>query len=286
MKVRQSGNCVSLADARLSRLFDCLVRLKGSKGQDVEAMTRLRTCVEADLFGRDRPIDLPRLYAVLRGTTMLPILADVVDDVSQQFVVAGKRVVAVLLVLAARIQCDIESADAGFGRLVSNIGPLRALERALCQRLACEFVSFDPRLYAPPLLGLVAPTTLRAHARALICGQSPEAPIAVRPVVPQRQPEWRIVSLLGAAVHSHSNWIDTSAPIPLGAVELAKADLCLEELHPLPDQPEAHVECRAHGVHFLRGGVRFAEDVRRGLRLGVQHYDADPSGWARPVRHL
>lgn len=275
MKAINAGKCVNLASARVARLYDCVQRLSASNGQDIDALHRLRGYVEADLLGRDRPVDLPRIYGVLRGTALLPILAEVVDDVSQQFVIAGKRVAAVVLVLAARLHSNAEDVKAEDGRIVSNLGPLRGLERALRQRLGCESVSFDPRFYPPPLLGLVGARQIRAHAAALMAARPPEAPVVIRPIVAQRQPEWRIVSLLGAVVHAHAKWIDARAPIPVGLGDLAKADLCLEEVHPRPGSPEAHVECRAHGVHYLRGGVRFAEDVRRGLRTGVQHFGAD-----------
>lgn len=275
MKSINAGKCVNLESARVARMYDCVQRLSASNGRDIDALHRLRAYVEADLLGRDRPVDLPRIYGVLRGTAMLPILAEVVDDVSQQFVIAGKRVAAVVLILAARLHCDAEDLKAGDGRIVSNLGPLRALEHALRQRLGCQSVSFDPRFYPPPLLGLVDARQIRSHAAALMAAQPPEAPVVIRPIVSQRQPEWRIVSLLGAVVHANTQWIDTRAPIPIGPGELAKADLCLEEVHSRPGAREVHVECRAHGVHYLRGGVRFAEDVRRGLRTGVQHLGAD-----------
>lgn len=275
MNKGRSGNCINLARARFSRILDCVLRLQASDGEDVEALDRLRTYVEADLLGRDRPIDMPLLYDTLRGTSTLPFLAEVVDDVSQQFLMAGKRVTSILLVLATRVQCECEGFDPLQGRLVANMPPLHAFERALLERMKCELVSFDPRLYSPPLLGLVAPRQIREHARSLICGRPPDAPVVLRPLVPQKQPDWRIFGLLGAVVHPRTNWIDTSAPIAIGPVELAKADLCVEELHAPAGGPEIQVECRAHGVHYLRGGVRLAEDVRRGLRIGTLHFGAD-----------
>lgn len=275
MNQSRSGNCISLARARFSRIFECVVRLRDSGGHDAEALDRLRTLVEADLLGRERPIDLPLLYDALRGTAMLQILAEVVDDVSQQFVMAGKRVTAILLVLATRVQCDQDGLDPLQGRLMANLPPLRALERALRERLQSELVTFDPRLYPPPVLGLVAPRQIRAHARSLICGRPPDAPVALRPLVPQKRPDWRVFGMLGAVVHTGTDWIDTTASIPIGAMELAKGDLCVEELHTPTGGPEIHVECRAQGVHFLRGGIRLAEDVRRGLRIGTQHFASD-----------
>ncbi len=278
MNVSRSGNCISLARVRLSRVFDCILRLHASGGADAEALDRLRAFVEADLLGRDRPVDLPLLYETFRGTTMLSVLAEVVDDVSQQFLMAGKRVTSILLVLATRVQCDRDGFDPLQGRMVANVPPLKALERAMLERLGFELVTFDPRLYSPPLLGLVAPRQIRAHARSLVCGRPPDAPVALRPLTPQKQPDWRVFGVLGAVVHAQADWVDTTAPIDIGPVELAKADLCIEELHTPKGEAEIHVECRAHGVHYLRGGVRLAEDVRRGLRIGTQHFLADTCG--------
>lgn len=275
MKPRRNGNCISLESARFSRIANCVLELNFGNGQDKGALESLRTYVEADLLGRDRPVDLPRLYEALRGTAALNLLTDVVDDVSQQFVFSGKRVACLMLVLAARVQCEGSNIDPDQGRVVANLPPVRALERALRETLQCDKVSFDPRLYVPPLLGLASPRKIREHARGLAWGQSPEAPIALRPLMPQPQPDWRILCLLGAAVFSEPDWIDTRAPISIGSLELAEADLCLEEPFPMVKGARIQVECRAHGVHYFRQGVRFAEDVRRGLRIGLQHYDAD-----------
>lgn len=276
MTPRRSGNCISLASARFSRIANCVLELKFGEGDAANALERLRAYVEADLLGRERPIDLPRLYEALRGTSSLAVLAEVVDDVSQQFLIAGKRVASLMLVLAARVQHDDSVKPApNQGRVVANLGPVRALEQALCETLQCEKVRFDPRLYAPPLLSLVSPRRIREHAGALVAGRPPDAPIALRPLLPQQQPEWRIVCLLGAAVHTDPGWIDTREPISIGPLELAKADLCLEDLNPRADGPKTQVECRAHGVHYFRPGVRFAEDVRRGLHIGLQRYDAE-----------
>lgn len=168
MKPRRNGNCISLDSARFSRIANCVLELNFGDGHDKGALESLRTYVEADLLGRDRPVDLPRLYEALRGTAALNLLTDVVDDVSQQFVFAGKRVACLMLVLAARVQCESSKIDPDQGRVVASLPPVRALERALRETLQCDKVTVlvsKPDCLCWPFCGLVRCRTLSCSSR-------------------------------------------------------------------------------------------------------------------------